>query len=522
MFFILFKQLNNYIIDMYTDMYIKGVIMGKYSVPEEIRKHKPKGSVVKLVKNGYYVYGQTNIKDPVTNKWKIKAGKYLGKITFNDGFIPVESSYISQDDDVYEFGQYAISYLLGYEIKKKLSEFFDLETASRIYINSLIHLVNGFTYIYKLPILYENSFFYLYNTYCYKETSIVNLYESLGRKRQAPENFEASLLKECNKLIIDGHCIASSSLFNDLAKKGNKANKFNSEQINLIMGYDADKGRPVFSRIVSGDQLDKTSIEDIINTKNLKNILYIIDKGFYNNDNLKLFTSNGCHYIIPIQENTNDYKELISKANYTKDYFVYKANSKKTVIYYSKVISSSNRYLYAFRDLTVHALECDDYLEKIELGKIIVSEEERQKTMNNFGTLYLMSDKEFEPKEIFTNYKKRWNIETYYNYIKNHLEFDSTHLQDYYIAQGLSFIVLVSSYIYYIIKDKIKETPYRTVDELLLDMRSIKLRKDNNVWHTTSTTNKRKKIFDDLNLDLTSLIKQVNDGIKLQAKNHEE
>lgn len=34
--------------------------MGKYSVPESIRKHKPKGTMVKALSKGYYVYNYSS------------------------------------------------------------------------------------------------------------------------------------------------------------------------------------------------------------------------------------------------------------------------------------------------------------------------------------------------------------------------------------------------------------------------------------------------------------------------------
>lgn len=492
--------------------------MGKYSVPENIRKLKPKGSVVKVVKGNYYVYSQKNIKDTNTGKWKIKSGEYLGKIN-NDGFVAVDDQYINENDNVYEFGQYGITYLLASEVKDKLNNFFDVETAHKIYILSLLHLVNGFTYTYKVPLLFENSFFYLLcPSYSYKENALVSLYSALGSKRKTPESFEASLYENTNKLAIDGHCIPSNSELNDLTKKGNKINKFKTPQVNLVMGYDIDTSRPVFANIVSGDQLDKLSINEIIDNRKFKNVLYIVDKGFYNDDNLSKFIENDCHYIIPIQENTKDFKQLIKEANFTSNHFIYKCTNKKTVIYYTKIVSDTGRYCYAFRDLSRHALECDDYLEKIDLGKIDDDKEKQETVMRNFGTLYLMSDKEFTPEEIYTNYKKRWNIETYYNYLKNHFDFEALHVQNYYVEQGLSFIILVSSYIYYVIKQKVKQTPYKTIDEMLLDMRCIKLRKDNDIWHTTSTTLKRRKVFDELQLDLIGLIKKVNENQKLFKK----
>ena len=97
--------------------------MGKYSIPEDIRTLKPKGSVVKLISGNYYVYEQKHIKDEATGKWKIKSGKYLGKITRENGFIPIETSYLLEEDSVLEFGNYALAYMLGDSLKEKFTKF---------------------------------------------------------------------------------------------------------------------------------------------------------------------------------------------------------------------------------------------------------------------------------------------------------------------------------------------------------------------------------------------------------------
>ena len=39
---------------------------GRYAVPPEILKHKPRGSMVKKIHGGYYVYAMENVKNPVT------------------------------------------------------------------------------------------------------------------------------------------------------------------------------------------------------------------------------------------------------------------------------------------------------------------------------------------------------------------------------------------------------------------------------------------------------------------------
>ena len=46
---------------------------GLYAVPENIRKMKPRGTMVKKIKGHYYVYRMQHIKDEKTGKWKIKS-----------------------------------------------------------------------------------------------------------------------------------------------------------------------------------------------------------------------------------------------------------------------------------------------------------------------------------------------------------------------------------------------------------------------------------------------------------------
>lgn len=53
---------------------------GLYAVPENIRKMKPRGTMVKKIKGHYYVYRMQHIKDEKTGKWKIKSLGIIGKI----------------------------------------------------------------------------------------------------------------------------------------------------------------------------------------------------------------------------------------------------------------------------------------------------------------------------------------------------------------------------------------------------------------------------------------------------------
>ena len=60
---------------------------GRYTVPPEILKHKPRGTMVKKIHGGFYVYAMENVKDHETGKWHTKTKGILGKITLENGYI---------------------------------------------------------------------------------------------------------------------------------------------------------------------------------------------------------------------------------------------------------------------------------------------------------------------------------------------------------------------------------------------------------------------------------------------------
>jgi hypothetical protein len=56
-------------------------LMAAYSVPEHIRTLKPKGTMVKAIKNGYYVYTCTNRKGE-DGKWRLNSRKLIELFAF--------------------------------------------------------------------------------------------------------------------------------------------------------------------------------------------------------------------------------------------------------------------------------------------------------------------------------------------------------------------------------------------------------------------------------------------------------
>jgi len=73
------------------------------SYPDWVLQHKKKGTYVNCVKGRYYLYAAHSERIPGTQKVKRICDGYLGRITEEEGFIPVKDK-VSTDILVYEYG----------------------------------------------------------------------------------------------------------------------------------------------------------------------------------------------------------------------------------------------------------------------------------------------------------------------------------------------------------------------------------------------------------------------------------
>lgn len=474
--------------------------MGNYSVPEEIRKLKPKGTMVKKLNGKYYVYEHFCVKAD-DGKWKTKMGKMVGYINVEYGFTPVGKKIINSNTSTYQYGEYALIINNTSNVIDLLKKHFAYEDAYRIYILALINYVNDYTYIKNIDTLFKQSYLSIeHKDLKFGYSTITNLLDGLGRKDTGVYGLTKELINSSSKqLAIDGHSIKSSSVNNELSSKGNKISSFKSEQMNLLMAYDINTNKPILSKMYPGNVLDKVSIKDLINTYDFNDTLFIVDCGFYSTDNIKLFTSNNNQYIIPLSINHSNYKTITKNHEYD-DEFIYSVNKKVSLIKYKETIINNKKVVSLF-DVNENTLECADYLSKIDGDKY--TKENYAKYKNNFGLLVLETSLiNLSAKEIYELYKKRWKIETYYNFLKNDIDFNELRQSDYYIIQGLSFIFLIVGLIHHEMRTACKNIKGKTINDILLEARYLKLNTRNNIKSYSSIPAKTKELLNKLNMNL--------------------
>ena len=104
----------------------------------------------------------------------------------------------------------------------------------------------------------------------------------------------------------------------------------------------------------------------------------------------------------------------------------------------------------------------------------------------------LLTNTKQSAAEIFNNYKKRWTIETFYQFLKNSADFNDLKIEDYYKEKGFSFIMLITGQIHHYLEEAVKKLKDNTtsVYDALTMARFMKIHLNNGSWQLCNTRSK--------------------------------
>ena len=435
----------------------------KSSIPEEILQYKPcKCARIRNDNGVYRVYKYNAIKLP-SGKWSSDWGYLIGKIIPGEGFVPnkrylreleEESEAVFSDEttDV-AYGQYALLRSLSEDVYDRLKQCFPLERAAQIYSYALILCANGFLSVDQVNEFYDESILSLmFRNFSFKMgyTALSNLLHDLGAKTNPVRKFEQSLIDTCSgNVAIDGHVIRSCSEENDLAEAGYKMKQLKTEQVNLLIAYDTKTHNPLMYRTYRGSSVDKKSAVEFIQSRSFKNVKFVVDRGFYSETILDLMSKDGNSYIIPLPSNNKNFKRIKGNLEYSSGEFVYQAGKKETarIIYYEEQIDDNTRII-VYKDVDENNSKRKCYRRMIDLGETGYTQEKYDQYCDWWGVYVLQTTTEDSAAVVFSEYKARWSLETYNNYIKNDADFNNLKIQDYYTQHGFDFIMLVTGLIH--------------------------------------------------------------------------
>ena len=490
---------------------------GKYKVPAEILKLKPRGTMVKNIHGGFYVYAMENVKNPTTGKWQTKSKGILGKITPEDGYVPNEGAGYT----VLEYGAYHLAEECAVEIKTQYQQAFGKgEDAKRIWALALIYAVNGFRPISAISLLYRKSALAVsYPELKMGETAVSNILEKLGRRDTESKKFQDLLLQSVKEMAIDGHVIPRYSKLDGMTEYGYKYKALGSEQVNLLTAYDVTKNRPVAMKMFDGSKNDKASVKEMIEDVLVEGCLYLMDRGFNSPELKEKLTDKKTTYIMPVSSNMTSYQEALKRRRGRMKTFIYKRREgmhviKSVVEYQVSIDDNGTRTIY-FRNLHEAEGEKANYLDCIEKKVPGYTEAKLEATEKTFGVIILETTHDGTPEEIYNYYKDRWSIETYYDYLKHQMDFNALGVQDWAKLQGLAFMMLLSTLINGTIQERLKQSSLTGIymPEVLLTASSIKAMKRNNTWTIENASKAERELFKALSVPVGAELKQASFGL---------
>ena len=477
---------------------------GSYAVPENIRKMKPRGTMVKKIKGHYYVYGMKCIKDEKTGKWKTKILGIMGKITEKDGYIPNKD-----DPSFHEFGTYYLFESCAKEIRELFFQAFGKnDDARRIWICGMIYAVNGFRPICRISHIFLTSYYWI-NQSGIKlgETAVCNMLENLGRRDDEAKAFQELLTAITTEVAIDGHVIPRYSALDGMTEFGYKHKKLGCEQVNLLTAFDTINCRPVAMRMFDGSKNDKASVKELIDDVLIEKCLYLMDRGFQCDEVKQKIASVHGTYIMPVCSLTNSYKEAMKRGPGLLKAFTYThregIHTEEDLVEYRIASESSGTRVIYYRNMKQAMEQKNSYLKCIKNKVEGYTDEGLEKAEMSFGVIVLETTHSGQPEDIYSLYKRRWRIETFYDYLKHQMDFNALGVQDWAKLQGLSFMMMLASLIRGACQLRLKDNKLNmSMPDVLSISSSVKLIRRSDKWFIEVASKKERELFKSLNVSL--------------------
>lgn len=483
------------------------VMTRKSSIPDEILQHVP-CKCCRIQKNNgtYYVYRYSSIRLS-DGSWSSDWGYLIGKIVPGAGFCPNKRYQKELDEqkgnafsdsitDV-SYGQYALLRELSGDILDRLLVHFPAKRAVQIYTYALIMCANGFLHVDQIDEFYQESVLsLLYGGFSFKMgyAALSGLLRELGKKGNPVRTFEQALIDECSgDIAIDGHVVRSCSDNNDLAEPGYKYKELKESQVNILIAYDAKRKAPLLYHTFRGSSIDKTSAVELLQGRSFRNVKFIVDGGFHSEAMIDLMSQNGNTYIIPLARNDKEFKRIKKTLDYSSGEFVYKAGRKVTarIVYSEEYIDARTRVI-VFKDIDENNSKRKSYKQLMDLGEYGYKQENYDKYCDWWGVYVLQTTVDEPAADVFADYKSRWGIETYNNYVKNDASFNGLKFQDYYEQRGFDFIMLITGLIHSRLNDAVRNLgkPSLSTFDVLIKAGHMRMVLENREWRLRNTRTK--------------------------------
>ncbi|MDR1049560.1 MAG: transposase [Deltaproteobacteria bacterium] len=298
------------------------------------------------------------------------------------------------------------------------------------------------------------------------------------------------------------------------------------KQIRMIYITDRNSRLPVYFRHVDGNIIDKSTLLSTINileSHNLQLNLFIMNDGYYSDDNVHDLLDLEIPFLTRVPNNIRLFtdinkkigEELQSPENFIKFNDRYITVKKIPFQHYGK-----NCYAYICHDLSKQLIDTKYFLDK-NFEDDDFNEKYANK-MYNFGRFILFTNKDIPKEMIISIYYKRTEIEQIFNVPKNMTGLLPVPLRIEEIIRGHLFISFISSILASMLSNQLHKHNFHYTD-LLYDLCSLKISIRSNNNHTIHELDKnQRELIEALDLQYPFYVETGNVRKAQLAKDREE
>jgi len=401
---------------------------------------KTYGSIEIKTKNGnHYLYKATSIYKQ-NKKYPQKITKeYIGKIT-PQGLIPTKT----KERTLHEHTNSILLSTILDEITPQLQKNFP-NNWQELYALAITKTIRN------TPLKYiKDAWEKLYTSTKTKATlsknTLTQTLRSIGADWKAQSTFFNALIKENTVFYFDLSSIFSKSTNLNLAEKGyNKEHRY-LDQINFALLFSQEQKAPVMLKSMPGSVRDVKTLRYVMEEFTLKNCTVVMDRGFFSKDNVKVISSLGASFVLPLKRNSKfaDYTLKPDKP------FMYRDRGIAFAVRDVSVGGVGLR-LFLFEDALLGGEEKSNLLKLQAMGKRVVVDESRLGRVSVLTNLVGC-----DGERVYCLYKEREAVEQAFDALKNELENDKTYLGDGDAVRGYFFVSFLCLYLYFRVLEKIR------------------------------------------------------------------
>lgn len=417
--------------------------------PDWVEKHRAPGREIHKRGDRYYLYeiGRRPAGKEGTKKY---TGKYLGAIK-PEGLVPPRHAR-QNFGGALDAGNFVFLDNFTKNIEPVLIEHFPHDWQSLMAAATIkLCYLEPFS---RMQIRYETSLAKRRWPDAHMgDDALAKLIPRIGHQWATQRDVFRDLAKDEKHMAIDLSHVFSHSEGIPWLEYGHNGDDVMRPQLQVMLCWGTTNHRPGFLQLLSGATHSSQTLAHAIQEIPLKNVIAVVDKGFWKPDNVTGFEDAGVHFAMALRRDL----PIVNLKPHTqyKKHFIFRKRAQ-----WWRKDEWEGRTIYHYLDKRIADDEESAYLRKLDEAEMPAEKKKIQgaykAARNSLGTLSILTDTGLSASEVYALYKERREVEQAFDALQNDLRGDVTWMRSREAMVGYHFILFLALHLYSQVLDHLK------------------------------------------------------------------